>query len=184
MSDTLEDETAEALDSGDQAMLDQGINPTVPAFIDYFGTDETYEVELPDGYSVLTCKQLTEGDRKKYQKAGNKEVRVHRQSGDAFFKIATPEEREALLEAAIVGWNLQRSNKSTGRMEPVSCTPQNVKEFLNKTSPTIIDIIEKAVRKHEPWLTDSLSVEDIDKQIEELQEIRQEMVEREEGKAS
>ena len=157
---------------------------SVPAPVDYFNASEEYSVTLPDGVQTVTCKSFNEGMRKKYQMAGNKEVRIHRASKDAFFKIGTAEEREALLKEAIVGWTLQSARTPGAALEPKPFNPGALADFLKKAPPQIIDHIEKEVRKHETWLMDDMTVEDIDKQIEELQELRTEVEAREEGKDS
>lgn len=183
MTDTMPDEVAEAARQEEEAEAAlAGAQGDVPAPVDYFAAAETYIVTLPDGVSKLTCQVFNEGMRKKYQKAGNKEVRIHRASRDAYFKISSAEEREALLESAIVGWNLQSMHR--GEMVEKPFNQSTLKDFLQKAPPSVIDHIEKEVRKQETWLLDDMTVEDIDKQIEELQELRSEVEAREEGKDS
>jgi hypothetical protein len=160
-------------------------DPTViSGAVDYFGFDVTERFMLPDGVQYVELKKLTEGDRRNYLAATNKDVRISRATGDASMKMVTGEERAALLEQAIVGWNLQRTG-SSGNLEPVTFSKgskgSTLNQFLDKADPSLLDKIELKVRQMNPWLMDNMSVEDIDKQIDELQRLREIAVEREAG---
>jgi hypothetical protein len=139
-------------------------------------------VELPDGESWIEHQVLNEGARRKYMNETNREVRLQK-TGDAFMKMATGDERHALLESSIVGWNLVRADK-TGEIKVLSYNPQNLRSFLTAAPPAIIDLIEKDIRDKNPWLVGDVTIEDIDQQIEELQDLREKKVEEAEGKGS
>lgn len=145
---------------------------------DYFGTSETFFVYLPDGISFVEHKLLNEGERRKYLNAINRDVTVKRGTGDATIRTAPGDERHALLEVAIVGWNLRKNG------DPVSFSPHSLRNFLENASPRIIDIIEKEIRKANPWLLAEMSVEDIDKEIAALEEMRAVKVKEDAGKAN
>jgi len=151
---------------------------------DYFGFDETYTVKLPDGKSWIAHSALNEGARRKYMNSQNRELKVQKVTGDAIMKIASGEERLALLQQAITGWNLVTKNKKTGEIEPIVFNLPNLNKFLDSASPAIIDLIEKDVRNRNSWLMGDVTVEDIDKQIEELQEMREKKVKEAEGNDS
>jgi len=151
---------------------------------DYFGFDETYTVKLPDGKSWIAHSALNEGARRKYMNSQNRELKVQKVTGDAIMKIASGEERLALLQQAITGWNLVTKNKKTGEIEPIVFNLPNLNKFLDSASPAIIDLIEKDVRNRNSWLMGDITVEDIDKQIEELQEMREKKVKEAEGNDS
>lgn len=143
---------------------------------DYFGTDKTHRVTLPDGMSWIEHKELNEGERRKYMNATNRDVRIARQTGDMHLRMAAGDERAELLKVAIVGWNLQSGG------QPLDFNDANLRRFLEKASPKIVDIVEKDIRKKNPWLVSDVSVEDIDKQIEELQELREQKLKEDSGK--
>jgi hypothetical protein len=145
---------------------------------DYFGTDVTHKCYLPDGASYIEHKELSEGDRRRYMNATNKDVRIARQSGDMHLKMAAGDDRYHLLKTAIVGWNLVRQGES------VRFTSDKLDRWLAEAPPHIVDIVEKDVRKRNPWLVSDVTIEDIDKQIAELQELREQRVKEEEGKGS
>lgn len=145
---------------------------------DYFAFDETFTVELPDGKSFVECKALNEGGRRKYLAAVNRDVRLQRATQDVIMKMSPGEERQALLMESIVGWNLV----SKGR--PISCTDANKRSFLDKANPKLLDTIEMEVRKHNSWLQADMTVEDLQKEIDRLTELRDQKIADEEGKVS
>lgn len=166
----------------EQEMVAQGVNPSTPVQADYFGFEETHTYYFPDGVTFVQHKTMTEGDRRQYLDKVNREVRLLKTSGDAIMKMQAGQERTVLLTAAIVGWNLIRQ----GQPVPFSkgSPGANLEQFLDKADPRVIDGIEKDIRKVNPWLMADLSVEDIDKQIEELHEMRDLKLKESEGNGS
>lgn len=158
------------------AMRAAGQSDSTPVQEDYFAFDITERVELPDGVSYVDIKVLNEGARRKYLNSVNREVKLQKATGDAVMQLATGDERKAILESSICGWNLMRGG------QPLAFSAANVREFLDRTNPKLIDIIEKEVRRINPWLTAEVSIEEIDKQIEELTELRAQKLRDEEGK--
>jgi hypothetical protein len=164
------------------AMREAGVSTEEHIQVDYFGFEETHRVVLQDGKSWIEHQTLNEGARRNYMNKVNREVRLQK-SGDAFMKMATGDERHALLESAICGWNLVRADK-TGVVKPISFSPQALREFLQKAPPGIVDLIEKDIRDKNPWLVGDVTIEDIDEQIAELNELREKKVLEAEGKES
>lgn len=143
---------------------------------DYFGFDETYTVTLPDGRSYVEHQLMNEGARRKYLNKVNREVHLSRQSGDARINTAPGDERKALFDATLCGWNLVRNGK------PVPFNDSNKRAFLENADPKVIDLIEKDIRLKNPWLLNEMSVEDIDREIASLEEMRAAKVKEEESK--
>ena len=150
----------------EQGMRDAGESLTETVQADYFGFEETHSITLPDSKSVIYHKTLNEGQRRKYQNALNKDVRIQRASGDAIMRMAPGDEKKELLSAAIVDWNLARGG------QPVPFQKRNLDEFLDKADPRIIDLIEKEIRKVNSWLQADMSVEDIQREINQLEELK------------
>jgi hypothetical protein len=150
----------------------------VPATVDYFAFDETERVMLPDGVQWVEIKKLTEGDRRKYQNAVNRDVRLERRTGDAMLRMAAGDEKHALLTSAIIDFYLFKQGRQ------VKFGEGTLREFLSSAPPSVIDLIEKAIRKANSWLMADLSVEDIDKQIDELREMRDLKIKEDEGKVT
>jgi len=168
--------------AGEASMRSQGIPDRTSVQADYFGFEERQVCNLPDGVSWIEHQTLNEGARREYLNKVNKEVAIKRLSGDAVMKMQSGDDKHALLEAAIVGWNLTRA----GQPVPFSkgSRGSTLSQFLEKTDPKIVDIIEKDVRKHNTWLMVDLSVEDIQKQIDELEEMKAVKIKEEAGNVS
>lgn len=172
-------EAAEARTAQIEAnMKAAGVPTEVAVQQDYFAFEVTHREFLPDGISYVDHQELNEGARTKYLNGTNRDVRLQKSSGDAIIRMAPGDERKALLKAALVGWNLI----SGGR--PVPFNGGNLDKWLTVANPKHIDIVEKAVRKANPWLLNEVSVEDIDKEIATLQELRETKVREEAGKAT
>lgn len=150
--------------------------------VSYFGFEERHQCFLPDGKSFIEHTTLNEGARRKYLNKINREVAIKRASGDAVMKMASGDEKHALLEEAIVGWNLLGPDGNP--ITFVKGSPgSTLSQFLNVADPRIVDIIEKDIRKHNPWLMADMTSEDIKKQMEDLEEMLQVKLREEEGKA-
>lgn len=157
-------------------LIADGEEPTEKVQVDYFAPEPDATTFLPDGVSYVTHKKLTEGDRKAYLKVVNKDIKIQKGTGDALMRLASGEERTALLQVALTGWNLVSGGS------PLPFNPQNLRKFLDNGRVEVLEVIEKAVRKNNPWLMSDVTVEDIDAEIESLQEQRQLILDRESGK--
>lgn len=149
----------------------------------YYGTDERYEVFFPDGATKVVCKVMTEGDRQRFQASVNRDVKISRQTGDMQMRITTGEERMALLTGAIVGWNLINHDRKPVTFSKGSPGAE-LEKWIAQAPPSIIDSIEKEIRRHEPWLTAGATIEDIDAQMDELRELREQKLREEAGNGS
>ena len=174
---TMMEEEA-ALTRTESAMREAGVPTHQSVVEDYFAFDITHRTTLPDGKQWVEHKELSEGQKRKYQNSINRDVVIRRASGDASMKMAPGDERHALLKVAITDWSVFRAGAE------VPFTPRALDEFLEKAPPKVIDLIEKEVRKANPWLLAEMSVEDIDREIAQLQELRETKVREDEGKAS
>lgn len=146
--------------------------------IDYFAFNITEQFYLADGVSYVELAALNEGSKRSYQRRTQTDLVLERGSGNARMKIDQGRAREELLKEAIKGWNFIRGDRG-----PVAFNDRNLADFLRLANPSVVEDIEKRVREMNPWLLDDLTVEAIDQQIEELQERRKEVAERNEEKA-
>jgi hypothetical protein len=158
------------------AMVAQGVSTVESAPADYFSTDEVLRVMLPDGVSYIEHQVLSEGKRRAYLKQTHSDVKFEKSSGAAIMKLNPGEDKMALLGVAIVGWNLTRGG------QPFPFTEGNKRVLLEGFKPEIIDLIDKEIRKANPWLAGDVTVEDLDAEIEQLQEQRKKLLEDEQGK--
>lgn len=187
MSEEVDDQAIAAAEAARnaqivRAMEAEGQSTTEPTYDDYFGFSEDHKVMLPDGKSFVIHSSMNEGARRKYLNAQNRDVTVERVTGNAKMKVQQGEERFALLQATITDWSLMTKTKDG--MVPVAFSAKNLGDFLQKASPKIIDLIEKDVRKHNPWLMAAATSEDIRSQIKELEEMLAAKLEEEAGNAS
>lgn len=146
--------------------------------VDYFGLVERHRHYLPDGQQWVEIEAMNEGARKRFQAKTNRDLILERKSGDARMKVDPATERHILIKESVKNWNIMRK----GAMVPFAA--RNLDDFLELAPPSIIDNIEKAIRKVNPWLLGEMSVEDIDKEIENLQEMREVAAKREAGEGS
>lgn len=169
-----EDQRSAAIEANMEAA---GIPITEKVQEDYFAFDEVGKIMLPDGVSWVQHQVLNEGKRKAYLKSIQRDITFRKASGDAQMRMSSGEEKSALLQRAIVGWNLQRNGAD------IKFNDGNLQTFLDSASPKVVDLIHKEVSKANPWLLAEMTVEDIDKEIEELKEMRERIVDANEGKA-
>lgn len=147
--------------------------------VDYFGFQKLERYYLPDGVTFFELRAMNEGDKSKFQKMTQRDLVLEKGSGNARFKMDPATERHELIKASVVGWNLVRNGQlvpfdTHGRANPLE-------DFLTLADPKIVEGLELAIRKLNPWLMSEMTVEEIDRQIDELTEMRVAAVEREAG---
>lgn len=179
----------QSLSDTERNMLAAGQTIDEPAFEDYFGFNETRKWYFPDGKQYIEFKIMNQGARDNFQSKNSRDVRLFKTSGDASIKVDPSIERAILFQESVVGWFVVKRNPSTGEFEaqafdrggkPVAGGA--FEQWLKGANPKLISDLEAAIRKANPWLHAELTVKDIDEQIAELQEMREEAVRREEGK--
>src|SRR6478752_9614476 len=137
---------------------------------DYFGFKQSEVFTLPDGKQYINFDVMNEGDKARFQKDTNRDVTVMRTSGDAKMKLDPAAERHALLEGSVSGWHMMRRTE-TG-WEPIAFSKTEFKNWLRVANPKVIEDLELAIRKANPWLQADMTVEEIDKEIDRLKEMR------------
>lgn len=168
--------------------LSQGFDVTNPAveeiYEDYFGFGDTQTFTLPDGKQQIFFKVMNEGERREFQKKTNKDIRFNKASGDASIKADQAQERYELIMTSVTGWSMKR-RQADGSFNDVpfsGTTPgSTLAQWLQVANPKIVDDLEFAIRKANPWMQADMTVEDIDKEIERLSELREQALEREKG---
>lgn len=145
--------------------------------VDYFGFQSTEKFYLPDNVQYIEFEIMNEGKKAKFQKLTTKDLVVQR-GGDARMKMDPAQERHELIRQSVTGWNLYRGGN------PVPFSPTNLKDFLELANPKLIEDLEKAIRKANPWLMGEMKSEDIRREIENLEEMLKTAEEREAGEAS
>lgn len=150
---------------------------------DYFGFNETKKFIFPDGVTFIEFSVMNEGQRTEYQKKTSRDVRLERATGDARMKMDASLERHELIKNTIVSWNLTRGGVPLDQPHTSKGKTQ-LGDFLTLANPKLIDELEKEIRKANPWLLADMTSEDIQKEIDNLEEMKQVALERERGESS
>ena len=171
-----------SLTSTEQAMQDAGVPIEEPVYADYWSFDERPQWFFPDNKQWIEFKALNEGERKEFQKLINKDLTIKRATGDATVRTDVAEERYQLVMKSVTNWNVYRNG------QPVPFGKEGrgsmLAQWLEHTNPKLVDDLEFAIRKANPWMqSDNMSIEEIDKEIDRLTELRKQIEERELEKA-
>ena len=145
---------------------------------DYFGFAATEKHFLPDKTSWVEITVMNEGAKSQYQKKTSRDLVLERRSGNARMNVDPSSERHELIKACVVGWNLKRNGVD------VPFNGVQLGDFLTLADPKIVEDIEKACRKANPWLLGEMSSEDIQREIDNLEEMKKVAVERERGESA
>jgi len=154
---------------------------SAPQQANYWGFNATEKFYFPDGVTWIEHKIMNEGDKVKFQKKTGRDITLSRQ-GDAKLKLDSGTERHELIKTCATNWNLIR--EGANGPEPVPFDERNKNAFLDVADPKIIEDLETAIRKANPWLIGDLSVEELEKQRDEIEELLVAAREREAGEAS
>lgn len=160
-----------------------GVSITTKTRNNYWGSDVFHKFFLPGEDSAdpdaqyIEYKKMNEGDRSRYQKAISDPVLVHRGSGDARMKVDPARDRQALLDAAVSGWNLWKGDRQA------NFNPTQFNLWKNAMDPSVIDRLEKAVRKANPWLRSEMSLKDAREELERITQTVADLEAEEEEKA-
>ena len=144
---------------------------------EYFGFEATEKFYFPDKSTWIEFKKFNEGDKKKFQDKVSRDL-VLKRSGDASMRVLQGSERHELIRTAAKDWNLKR-NGVTAPFNQI-----NLGDFLALSDPLIVEDLEKAIRKANPWLMADMKSEDIEREIENLQEMLEVAKKREAGEVS
>lgn len=145
---------------------------------DYFGFNRDERFMFPDGQSYIVISALNEGEKKKFQDKVSKDLVLEQRTGNARMTVLQGTERHELIKAACKDWNLVRGGK------PVPFNNINLGDFLTLGDPRLIEDLEKAIRKLNPWLMAEMKAEDIRREIDNLNEMLVEAEKREQGEGS
>lgn len=183
---------AEAVDLNDPAVQEQrqqamlanmqadGVAGDEPVQEDYFSVEDvTYKSYcFPDGVTYIEFKKLSHGDRRDYLNKTNRGVSMNRGTGDMKFETKAGDDRDTLLKMAVCGWNMLREGA------PVPFSKAVFEQWLPKANPDWTDELEKDIRRENPWLLADMTIEDMEKERDRLNELIDTKRREEEGKES
>lgn len=169
--------------SENSVTMDEAI---VEVYEDYFGFGETEKWFFPDKKQYIEFQVMNEGQRREFQKKTNRDITFNRASNDAKIKADPAEERHALITTSVTGWNLRRrTSKGLEEVRFSKGSPgAELEKFLAVANPKLVDDLEFAIRKANPWMQAEMSVEEIDKEMARLNDLREQVLEREKGEGS
>ncbi|WKW85480.1 tail assembly chaperone [Rhodococcus phage Reynauld] len=149
-------------------------------FGDYWDEPEPIRWYFPDGKQYIEFLPMTEGARRKYQSKTATKMTMHRATDTQSITYNPATDRQALLEHSVVDWYVLKDGK------PVAFGNANYgfNAWVSKANPKYIEALEKEIRKANTWMDSELDLEEIDKQIEELKEKRERVLERQAGEGS
>lgn len=163
-------------------------------FADYFGYDETEKFTLPDGKQWIGFRRLTEGDRAKFERSTQRDVKFNRKTDDAAIRLDSATDRHELIKISVTDWYMVRRNRADTGWEVQAFSkaghneargPGSFEQWLNLANPKIVNDLYLAIRKANPFLAEDLTLEMIDEELDRLKEMREEKVkELARGKAS
>lgn len=156
----------------------QGSNE-VAVQANYFGFQAREQFTFPDGITYIEFEKMNEGSKRRFQDKTSRDLVVERQSGNARMSVLQGTERHELIKACVTDWNLIGPGGT-----PIAFTKQLLDQWLSVADPMIVEDLEKAIRKANPWLLAEMTVADIDREIENLQEMREVAQRREEGEGN
>lgn len=139
--------------------------------------------KLPaDERQYFIVSKMNEGKKAEYQSKTTNDVRIQRTTGDARFRMDPSTERHTLINLSVTGARVKVRGKNTGELEWHSGDHrQLLKKWLDNGNPDHVQKLEKFIRELNPWMASEMEVEEIDKEIERLEELKKERREAEAG---
>lgn len=156
---------------------------------DFFGFDSEERWYFPGQDKVaeedkqyFVVSKMNEGKKADYQSKTTQDVRIQRTTGDARFRMDASAERHTLIQLSVVGARVKLRSKASGQLEFHNGDhKQLLKKWLENGNPDHVQKLEQFIRDLNPWMRNEMSVEEIDKEIERLEELKKERAEAEAG---
>lgn len=170
------------IENMNKAMVADGQSIEERVYVDTFSflVDEVFEIPQSGGQKIF-FRRMNEGKKSAYQKMTNKDIRVQRTTGDAKMSVDPAGERHELIRQSVTGWDLV--TRQNGKWVTVPFDPRALKEWLENADPKIVQGLERAIRDANEWMKQEFTVEEYDKQIEDLRQKRDALAEEEAKKS-
>lgn len=150
---------------------------TEPSQIDYFGFGSHERFYFPDKVTFVEFSVMNEGEKSKFQRDTSKPLRINTKTSEAVATMDPAKDRHALLRACIKNWNLLRGG------QPIPFSPRALSDFLELANPKLVEDIEFAIQKANPWMNGELTSEQLTEEINRLIEVRDQVEADERGEA-
>lgn len=183
---TFEDDPS--LEQTHRNMAESGHRVEDVVEINYFGFSSTERWYFPgqsripdDRKQYLVVKKMSEGDKARFQKTTNRDIRIQRTTGDARMSMDAVAERHELIRISVTDARVMMPGPDGKLRFDDKKVEVVVKNLLDNGDPDVVQQLEKFIRELNPWMRADMSVEEIDKEIERLQEIKREKADEEAG---
>lgn len=163
----------------------EAFSPSVPQYVNYWGTDETKNVYLDNNKNqYFTIKKMSEGDKAKYQRRTSVDMVVDRNQ-DSRIKIDPATERHELIKASLVGWLLMQPGPNPeDEWTPMPFSGRGVELWLEKAPPKAVEDLETEIREFNPWMMAELSIDGLESEISRLEDLLRKKRSLDEGEES
>jgi hypothetical protein len=162
--------------------------PEPVSYEDYWGVQETYKYFLPDGKQYFEVRPMDEGGKSMFQKMTNKGIRMNQRTQDATIDMDPADERHTLIKQSVVGWKIMQHGPD-GSWSEFPCPPDesrrknSLNTILEKFNPKAIQDLEFFIRQKNPWMQADMDVEEIEKEIDRLVQLKKDVTEQKAGEA-
>jgi hypothetical protein len=145
-----------------------------PAGEDYWSFGKKHKFMLPDGKQWIEFIEMDEGARTLYQKATRTDLTLEKRTGDTRLRMDIGGQRYHLIDSSVTAWNMFR-RKLNGGWEAVPFSKgsagSTLAQWQARANPTIIDDLVKEINKANPWLMGEMSLDDMIKERDSLDEL-------------
>lgn len=176
------------LEATHQNMVDAGVPVETRQIIDYWsfgGTEKWYlpgqEAINPADRQYILFKRMVEADKVEFQTKTNRDIRVQNTTKDIKLNMNPALERKVLIDLSVTGWYLFKKNHK-GELVEINYDPKQRADFFRIADPKLVQELEIAIRKANPWMKAEQGPEEIRAEIAALTEQLAEAEAREEAK--
>lgn len=157
---------------------------------DYWGVQETFRFDLPDGKQYFEIKPMDEGAKTRFQKLTNKGIRMNQRSQEATIDVDPSDERHTLIRESVVSYLIMQKAED-GTWSPFPCPDVNDARFkkaldqmLEKFNPKVVQDLEFFIRMKNPWMQNDQSLDDLLEERDRIDQLVKQAREREAGELS
>lgn len=156
---------------------------------DYWGVQETFRFDLPDGKQYFEVKPMDEGAKTRFQKLTNKGIRMNQRSQEATIDVDPSDERHTLIRESVVGWRIMQKG-ADGQWSEFPCPAderlrkRSLDQLLEKFNPKAVQDLEFFIRTKNPWMQADQELSDLLEERDRIDTLIKQAKEREAGEGS
>jgi hypothetical protein len=148
---------------GVPASFPEAGTPEAPQFANYFAFSDSKRWYFPDGNQWIQFHVMNEGDKAKFQRKTNRDIKINQKTQDATVKMDPAEERWELIKSSVDDWYVFApavEGPNLGQMLQVPFTVSDTRNptkmclerWLALANPKLVEDLEFEIRKANPWL--------------------------------